>query len=121
LIPVRFVAAVQSDLEGLPLAQLRKVALEWMMRLRKEPHCGQRLRWRRDNDLSSARKIYFDEEDRPLRENFVLNRREGGPRYRIVYQLLPRPERPEVVRILAVGEKRPAEGSGVYERASERL
>lgn len=121
MIPVRFVPEVHEDLARLPSERLRLVALQWMARLRREPYLGQRLHWRPSADLVSARKVYFDEEDEPLKENFVLNRREGGPRYRIVYQLLPRPERPEVARILAVGPKARAEDLGVYEHAADRL
>jgi hypothetical protein len=95
--------------------------MEWMVRLRREPYLGQRLQWRRSQDLSPCRKLYFDEEDTPLKENFTVGPRPGGPRFRIVYQLLPAPERPEHVRILAVGPKQPSEGDGVYRTASERL
>jgi hypothetical protein len=119
LIPVRFVEAVKDDLAALPSDRLRKVALQWMMRLRSDPYLGQRLTWRRGADLSGCRKIYFDYEDEPLKENFVFNRRPGGPRFRIVYRLLPRPEHPEVVRILAVGPKIRTDG-GVYHDAGER-
>jgi hypothetical protein len=92
-----------------------------MWRLRTEPHLGQRLQWRRGRDLSTCRKLYFDEEDEPRRENFTVGPRPDGPRYRIVYELLPRPEQPQVVRVLAVGPKYPDKGEGVYSSASDRL
>lgn len=122
MIPVRFVEAVREDLDRLPTDELRRIALQWMLRLRSDPHLGKRLQWRRSGDLSTCRKIYFDEDDEPLKENFVFNRRPGGPRYRIVYQLLPRGEQPEVARILAVGLKKSEPGGGdVYGDAEGRL
>jgi hypothetical protein len=122
LIPVRLVQEVlDEDLPQLPSDRLRQVAMEWLIRLRREPHLGQRLQWRRGQDLSSCRKLYFDEKDEPRKENFTFAPRPGGPRFRIVYQLLPRPEQPELVRVLAIGPKYPDEGENVYGSASTRL
>lgn len=106
----------------LPSDDLRRIALQWMARLRREPHLGQRLNWRRGADLSSCRKVYFDDADDPFKTNFIALPREGGPRYRIVYQILPRPERPQSIRVIAVGLKKPADYSeSVYRRAGGRL
>lgn len=121
MIPVRFVPDVREDLAGLPSEQLRRVALEWMVRLRRDPHEGKRLKWRHSGDLSTCRKLYFDEEDTPLRENFTYYRRPGGARYRIVYQLLPTGEHPEVIRVLAVGLGHDDAEPDAYDKAATRL
>lgn len=111
-----------DDLRALPSDRLRRVALEWMTVLRGDPHRGPRLDWRLGNDLSRARKIYFDDNDTPLRTNFLAPpSRPDGPRYRIVYELLPAPERPTLVRVIAVGPKiDPRGGPGVYQKAGDR-
>jgi hypothetical protein len=111
---------VKGDLEALPTARLGRVALEWMHVLRSQPHRGLRLRWRSSGDLSLCRKLYFDEDDQPLNPSWVLVPRPGGPRFRIVYRLLPRPERPELILVIAVGPKVDEDG-GVYDEAVERL
>jgi hypothetical protein len=123
LIPVKLGDGVADDLRALPSDDLRRAALEWMALLRNEPHRGPRLDWRLGRDLSRARKIYFDEDDTPLRTNFLdPPTRPGGPRYRIVYELLPMPERPTLVRVIAVGPKiDPDGGAGVYTEAAKRL
>jgi len=122
LIPVRLGDGVPDDLKALPSDRLRRVALEWMAVLRNDPHRGARLHWRHGQDLSRARKLYFDGLDTPLRTNFMeVPRRPEGPRYRIVYELLPSEEQPTLVRIIAVGPKIDAQGGeGVYGRASDR-
>jgi hypothetical protein len=122
LIPVKLGDEVPDDLRALPSDRLRRVALESMAALRSDPHRGARLDWRLGNDLSRARKLYFDEGDTPLRTNFLAPpSRPDGPRYRIVYELLPTQEQPTLVRVIAVGPKiDPGGGDGVYRRASER-
>ena len=123
MIPLKLADEAFEDLKALPSERLQRVALDWMAVLRHEPHRGPRLEWRRSGDLRRARKLYFDEEDQPRRTNFIAPEpRPGGPRYRIVYELLPKPERPALIRVIAIGLKIDAEGGeGVYERAARRL
>jgi hypothetical protein len=120
LILARLGRGVTEDLYDLPSTRLGVVALEWIARIREEPYLGPRLDWRRGGDLSMCRKLYFDEEDTPFRWPSIPARgRAGGPRFRIVYELLPRDDRPEVALVLAVGEKKKG-AEGVYSQAAGR-
>jgi hypothetical protein len=110
-----------DDLRALPSDRLRRVALQWMLRLRRRPKLGQFLEWRWGPDLRGCRKIYFDEDDRPLELDFVVRRRsEEGAAYRIVYRILPAEERPELVQVFAVGPKYGPD-EGVYKKAADRF
>ncbi len=120
MIPVRAAKDVAGDLRQLPSDRLRTIALGWMARLRHNPRLGQPLHYRYSGDLSTCRKLYFDELDQPLRPSRANGRRPGGPRFRIVYQLLPHDDRADLVRIVAVGLKYDPE-RGVYATAVARL
>ena len=114
------VPEVREDFKRLP-PKAKRVALGWMSRLSREPRLGKHLEWRRGADLSSCWKLYFDLDDEPLKLLPVRQpKRVGGPRYRIVYQLPPRDERPTHVLVLAIGKKRDPAGT-VYESAARRL
>jgi hypothetical protein len=117
LIPVKLASEVRDDLRQLPNERLRKIAFHWLRRLEREPKLGKRLDWRPHRDLSNCRKVYFDEADEPLTYNFQApRRRPEGPRFRIVYQLQPRDDRPHRVYVWAVGAKQ----DGVYDDAAKR-
>lgn len=113
--------AAKADLRKLEDTSLQRVALQWMQRLRRHPTLGRPLTWRPGQDLRTCRKIYFDQDDRPLERSFVpAKRADGGPRYRIVYRLLPDEGSATHAQILGVGLKRDGEG-GIYPRVGKRL
>ncbi len=113
--------ATLVDLRALPNKQLQRVALQWCERLRRDPKLGKRLEWRRGQDLRECRKIYFDEDDRPLEIDFIPRKRsEEGARFRIVYRLLPDEDHPEVAQVLGIGPKYGPKG-GLYAVAAERF
>ena len=120
-VEIDITSEAMEDLRALPSDRLRLVALQWMSRLKRHPKLGPFLEWRWGLDLRGCRKIYFDENDTPLRFDFVLRRRseEQGAEYRVVYRLLPDEERPEVIQVFAVGPKYGPEG-GVYRTAADR-
>ena len=120
---VKLSEEVKADLRGLPSEELRVVAFQWLSRLRREPYLGQSLAWRASGDLSECRKIYFDEDDEPLRHDFIdrpVHRREEGARFRIVYRIRQRSGAPEQIDVIAIGSK-VSPGDGVYRRAVNRL
>ena len=111
----------RADLASLPTKKLQLVALQWMARLRRAPGLGQPLEWRERQDLRTCSKIYFDEGDTPLELRLSPSKRAPeGPRYRIVYRLLPSDDDPQCAQILGVGPKRDTEG-GVYPLVARRL
>ena len=111
-----------EDLKRLPSKRLRRVELEWLYRIEREPHLGQRLTWQRSTgDLSECRKIYFDKGDEPRRDNFVARTKpEQGAGYRIVYRLLPDDKLAEHAEVIAVGPKF-GPGGSVYTMVARRL
>lgn len=67
--------------------------------------------------MRGCRKLYFDEDDEPLKLDLDSPaKRVGGARYRIVYQLLPNDESPSRAYIRAIGAKK----DGIYSDAAER-
>lgn len=118
MIPVVLAPEAKEDLKRLS-PHLQKVSIGWMSRLRKEPKLGKHLEWRRGADLRRCWKLYFDEDDEPLKLLSAEKRpkRPDGPRFRIVYLLIPDDTRPHRVLVLAIGKKR----NGVYEAAAKRL
>ncbi len=66
--------------------------------------------------LENCRKLYFDEDDQPLRPLAKPPKRPGGPRFRIVYELLPSDDRPTRAFVWAAGAKR----ADVYSTAHGR-
>lgn len=111
----------RSDLRSLADSNLQRIALQWMQRLRRTPRLGRHLTWRPGGDLRDCRKIYFDEDDTPLEQNFMPAKRVADrPRYRIVYRLLPGEEKATHAQILGVGPKRDR-GGGIYPRVARRL
>lgn len=119
ILPVKLAPEVYDDLRQLSSARLQQVALGWLTRLEREPDMGKRLEWRLNQDLGNCRKVYFDEGDQPLRLLAKQPKRPGGPRFRIVYELLPIDDRPNRVFVWAVGAKRDPSG-GVYDAAHGR-
>jgi len=123
LIPVKLRPEVHADLRELPNQRIQKVALAWLIRLRRDPQLGQPLAWRHGGDLSDCRKLYFEERDEPLRFDFTPRpRSESQPRFRVVYRIVPDERRPEHVQVIAIGLKYPPpDKPGVYEKATGRL
>jgi hypothetical protein len=108
-----------ADLKALPSDQLRKVALWWLKRVRRNVSLGKELGYQvSTGDLAGLYKLYFDEEDQPWDPLWEPPDRRPGdprPRYRVVYQLLPNADRPEVVEVVSIGPK-----PFVYRAAAER-
>lgn len=98
-----------ADLEALPSDALRKVALWWLKRVRRDHSLGKRLGYQvSTGDLRGLYKLYFDEEDEPWNPLWEPPDRPAGdprPRYRIVYQLLPSEEDPALIEVVSVGPK----------------
>ena len=121
MIPVDAAREVADDLRALP-RPLQLAALAMMRELRYDAHKGQRLLWTQDAKRSACRRLYFDVADDELWRVgfFTRDPRPQGPRYRIVYDLLPDDANPTLVRILAVGAKNVADDEDVYEKARRR-
>lgn len=112
-LPLRFFAHGDED----PLAQikaldspgLQKVALWWLKRVRRNCRLGSPLGYHvSTGDLGGCFKLYFDEDDEPWNPLWQPPHRPAGdprPRYRIVYQLLPAEEDPELIEVVSVGPK----------------
>ena len=99
---------VQEEFRALPNTRLQLSATRALLRLRERPDYGLPLGNHRDTgDLSSCRKINFDETtDIPAR-------------YRIVYRLSPTNDRhATLAEVFAIG---PREGMETYIEAARRL
>lgn len=98
-----------ADLKALPNDRLRKVALWWLKRVRRDHALGKGLGYQASTgDLRGLFKLYFDEDDEPWNPLWQPPLRPPGgpvPRYRIVYQLLPDDENPELIEVVSVGPK----------------
>ncbi len=98
-----------ADLKALPNDRLRKVALWWLKHVRRDHSLGKALGFQASTgDLRGAFKLYFDEDDEPWNPLWQPPTRPPGdpvPRYRIVYQLLPDDENPELIEVVAIGPK----------------
>lgn len=109
-----------ADIKALPSPQLQKVALWWLKRVRRDRSLGIELGYQvSTGDLRGLYKLYFEEDDEPWNPLWEPPHRPPGdprPRYRIVYQLLPDEENPELIEVVSVGPK-----PQVYWSASERL
>jgi hypothetical protein len=109
-----------ADIKALPSLQLQKVALWWLKRVRRDHSLGKELGYQvSTGDLRGLYKLYFEEDDEPWNPLWAPPDRPAGdprPRYRIVYQLLPDEENPELIEVVSVGPK-----PQVYWTASERL
>ena len=109
-----------ADLRALPNDRLRKVALWWLKRVRRDHSLGNALGYQLSTgDLRGAFKLYFDEDDEPWNPLWQPPARPAGdpvPRYRIVYQLLPDDENPELIEVVSIGAK-----PEVYWMAAARL
>jgi len=109
-----------ADLAKLPSDDLKRIALQWLQRVRGQPRLGGHLEWRHEQDLRDCRKIYFDTDDRPFEIRVTPRRKsEEGASYRVVYRLLPSDDKPEIAQVLAVGAK--YGDDAVYARAARRL
>ena len=108
-----------ADLKALPNDRLRKVALWWLKRVRRDHSLGRELGYQASTgDLRGLYKLYFDEDDEPWNPMWQPPDRPPGdprPRYRIVYQVLPDPEQPELIEVISIGPK-----PHVYWNAAER-
>jgi hypothetical protein len=99
-------AEISVDFQNLPSDALRLEAARYLLRLRDHPRLGLPLSVHPElGDLSDCRKIYFDERD-------------GPPRYRIVYKLVPDATTPREVDVVVVG---PRASEKVYREAIQRL
>lgn len=109
-----------ADLRALPNDKLRKAALWWLKRIRRDHSLGNELGYRvSTGDLQGLRKLYFDEDDEPWNPLWKPPDRPPGdprPRYRIVCQTLPDDEQPELIEVISIGPK-----PKVYWTAAERL
>lgn len=109
-----------TDLKALPNDQLRKVALWWLKGVERNVSLGKELGYQASTgDLRGLYKLYFDEDDEPWNPLWEPPTRSPGdprPRYRIVYQLLPDEEKPELIEVISLGPK-----PQVYWTAAERL
>lgn len=93
---------VNDDLFNLPSAELRFMALSFIVGLEYSPFLGSKLMAHPQyGDLSDCRKVYFDER-----------------RYRVIYRLLPDEIKPETADVIIVG---PRESAEVYVEALIRL
>lgn len=109
-----------AHLKALPSPQLQKVALWWLRRVRRDQSLGHELGFQvSTGDLSGLYKLYFDVGDEPWNPLWEPPARPPGdprPRYRIVYQLLPDADNPQLIEVVSIGLK-----PQVYWRAAERL
>ena len=98
-----------ADLRALPSDQLRKVALWWLKRVRRDQSLGKPLGYQASTgDLRGLYKLYFDEDDEPWNPLWQPPDRPPGdptPHYRIVYQLLPDEEKPDLIEVISIGPK----------------
>lgn len=102
-----FFPDVVDDLRRLPSPRLQHIALERITDLSKKLIRGLPLDKRaRTGNLKDCLKLYFDET--------------GGrpPAWRIVYRLLPDPDKPKTLEVISVGPRRDLD---VYHLAAERL
>ena len=109
-----------ADLKALSSDRLRKAALWWLKRVRRDHLLGKELGYQvSTGDLRGLYKLYFDEDDEPWNPLWEPPARPPGdprPRYRIVYQLLPNEDRPVLIEVISIGRK-----PQVYWGAAERL
>lgn len=81
--------------------------MRYLAELKRRPRLGlQLIDHATLGDLSDCRKIYFDED------------RNVGPRWRIVYRLVPNAQKPRTIEVVSIGRRRNAE---VYTVALRRL
>jgi hypothetical protein len=108
-----------ADLKALPSDKLRKATLWWLKRVRRDHSLGNELGYQvSSGDLRGLYKLYFDEDDEPWNPLWEPPDRPPGdprPRYRIVYQVLPDDEQPELIEVISIGPK-----PQVYWTAAER-
>ena len=108
-----------SDLKALPSDKLRKVALWWLKRVRRDQALGKYLGYQASTgDLRGLYKLYFDQDDEPWDPLWQPPDRRAGdprPRYRIVYQLLADDQEPDLSEVISVGPR-----PQVYWAAAER-
>ena len=108
-----------ADLKALSSDKLRKVALWWLKRVRRDQTLGKHLGYQASTgDLRGLYKLYFEEDDEPWNPLWQPPDRHPGdprPRYRIVYQLLPDDQQPELIEVISIGPK-----PQVYWAAAER-
>jgi hypothetical protein len=98
-----------ADLRALPNDSLRKVALWWLKRVQRNQKIRKPLGYQASTgDLRGLYKLYFDEDDEPWNPLWQPPDRQPGdprPRYRIVFQMLPDEEHPEVIEVISIGAK----------------
>jgi hypothetical protein len=98
---------VEDDLRNLPTKLLRQVAVDLIYAISHGEIRGQSLQLNTSTgDLRGFFKIYFD------------TNRDRSPRYRIVYHLLPEKVLPNMLHVIAVGER---ENLKVYKDAYARI
>jgi hypothetical protein len=93
-----------EDLKALPDDNLPKIALWWLKQVRRDCTLGKHLGYQvSTGDLRGLYKLYFDEGDEPWNPLWRAPDRPPGdprPRYRIVYQVLPDDEQPELIEVI---------------------
>lgn len=106
-LPVTIGPDQRADYSALPSEALRREALRYLARLKREPLLGQPLRDHPTmGDLTGCRKLYFDE------------RIDVPPRWRIVYRVLPSEDDPRSVDVISIARRAYAEA---YVLAARRL
>lgn len=101
-----FLSDVLGDYQELPEKLQRRVK-ELTEQLKEDPLLGKPLEYHANTgDLRDCRKLYF-----------ALTTNES-PTHRIVYRLLPSADKPDIVELVAIGERQEEE---VYQVAVLRL